>query len=159
MARIAGVDLPKDKRIEVALTYIYGIARPSANRILEKANINKDTKVNKLTEAEVVRICRERKVAVQTIKSLARGPWGVTPQNRNTWYQPLEEQEDQLQAIVQNALGNNADLVSIDGSVLATWRNSKASRRFDAKLFQSSMPDLYDKYVVESAGSRRFLIK
>jgi predicted phage-related endonuclease len=71
----------------------------------------------------------------------------------------LEEQEDQLQAIVQNALGNNADLVSIDGSVLATWRNSKASRRFDAKLFQSSMPDLYDKFVVESAGSRRFLIK
>jgi small subunit ribosomal protein S13 len=56
MARIAGVDLPKDKRVEVALTYIYGIARPSANKILEKANINKDTKVNKLTEAEVVRI-------------------------------------------------------------------------------------------------------
>jgi len=56
MARIAGVDLPKDKRIEVALTYIYGIARPSANKILEKTNINKDTKVSKLTEAEVVRI-------------------------------------------------------------------------------------------------------
>ena len=56
MARIAGVDLPKDKRVEIALTYIYGIARPSSNKILEKANINKDTKVNKLTEAEVVRI-------------------------------------------------------------------------------------------------------
>jgi len=56
MARIAGVDLPKDKRVEVALTYIYGIGRPSANKILEKANVNKDTRVNKLTEAEVVRI-------------------------------------------------------------------------------------------------------
>lgn len=56
MARIAGVDLPKDKRVEVALTYIYGIGRPSANKILEKANVNKDTKVHKLTEAEVVRI-------------------------------------------------------------------------------------------------------
>ncbi len=56
MARIAGVDLPKDKRVEVALTYIYGIGRPSANKILEKANIDKDTKVHKLTEAEVVRI-------------------------------------------------------------------------------------------------------
>ena len=43
---------------------------------------------------EVVRICRERNVAVQVIKSLARGPWGITPQNRNTWYQPLEEQAD-----------------------------------------------------------------
>jgi len=56
MARIAGVDLPKDKRIEVGLTYIYGIGRPSANRILEKANINKNTRVSKLTEAEVVRL-------------------------------------------------------------------------------------------------------
>jgi small subunit ribosomal protein S13 len=56
MARIAGVDLPKDKRVEIALTYIYGIGRPSSNKILEKASINKDTKVNKLTEAEVVRI-------------------------------------------------------------------------------------------------------
>lgn len=56
MARIAGVDLPKDKRVEIALTYIYGIGRPSANKILEKANVNRDTKVNKLTETEVVRI-------------------------------------------------------------------------------------------------------
>jgi small subunit ribosomal protein S13 len=56
MARIAGVDLPKDKRVEIALTYIHGIGRPSSDKILEKANINKDTKVNKLTEAEVVHI-------------------------------------------------------------------------------------------------------
>jgi small subunit ribosomal protein S13 len=56
MARIAGVDLPKDKRVEIALTYIYGIGRPSSNKILGKANIDKDTKVNKLTETEVVRI-------------------------------------------------------------------------------------------------------
>ncbi|OGP64121.1 MAG: 30S ribosomal protein S13 [Deltaproteobacteria bacterium RBG_13_47_9] len=56
MARIAGVDLPKDKRIEIALTYIYGIGRSSSNKILGKADINKDTKVNKLTESEVVQI-------------------------------------------------------------------------------------------------------
>ena len=56
MARIAGVDLPKDKRVEVALTYIYGIGRPSSNKILAKADINKDTQVSKLTEAEVVRL-------------------------------------------------------------------------------------------------------
>ena len=56
MARIAGVDLPKEKRAEVALTYIYGVGRPSANKILEKANVNKDTRVSKLTETEVVRI-------------------------------------------------------------------------------------------------------
>jgi small subunit ribosomal protein S13 len=56
MARIAGVDLPREKRIEVGLTYIYGIGRPSANKILEKAAINRDTKVNQLSEAEVVRL-------------------------------------------------------------------------------------------------------
>jgi small subunit ribosomal protein S13 len=56
MARIAGVDLPKDKRVEIALTYILGIGRPSSTEILAKAEINKDTKVNKLTETEVVRI-------------------------------------------------------------------------------------------------------
>ncbi len=56
MARIAGVDLPKDKRVEIALTYIYGIGRPSANQILQKANVDRDTKVNQLTESEVVRI-------------------------------------------------------------------------------------------------------
>jgi small subunit ribosomal protein S13 len=56
MARIAGIDLPKDKRAEIGLTYIYGIGRSSANKILEKANINKDAKVHQLTEAEVARL-------------------------------------------------------------------------------------------------------
>jgi small subunit ribosomal protein S13 len=56
MARIAGIDLPKDKRVEIALTYIYGIGRSSSNKILQRADIDKNTKVNKLTETEVVRI-------------------------------------------------------------------------------------------------------
>ena len=53
MARIAGVDLPRDKRIEVGLTYIFGIGRPRANEILLKAGVDKDTRVKDLTEAEV----------------------------------------------------------------------------------------------------------
>ena len=52
MARIAGVDLPKDKRIEIGLTYVYGIGRTSANKILEKTGINPDTRVKDLTEEE-----------------------------------------------------------------------------------------------------------
>ena len=56
MARIAGVDLPRDKRIEIGLTYVYGIGRPSANKILEKAKIDKDDKVNQLSETDVVRL-------------------------------------------------------------------------------------------------------
>ena len=56
MARIAGVDLPRDKRIEIGLTYVYGIGRVSATRILAEANINPDTRVRDLTDDEVKRI-------------------------------------------------------------------------------------------------------
>ena len=52
MARIAGIDLPKDKRIEIGLTYIYGIGRTSANKILKEVGINPDTRVKDLTEAD-----------------------------------------------------------------------------------------------------------
>ena len=56
MARIAGVDLPREKRIEIGLTYISGIGRVSANKILEAANVNPDTRVRDLTDEEVSRI-------------------------------------------------------------------------------------------------------
>lgn len=56
MARISGVDLPRDKRIEVALTYIYGIGRSTANEILAKANINPNTPVRDLTDEETGRL-------------------------------------------------------------------------------------------------------
>jgi len=52
MARIAGVDLPREKRVEIGLTYIYGIGKPTAKAILEKAGINPDTRVKDLTEDE-----------------------------------------------------------------------------------------------------------
>ena len=56
MARIAGVDLPNDKRIEIALTYIYGIGRTSADEIIAKTGINPDTRVKDLSEDEVAKI-------------------------------------------------------------------------------------------------------
>ena len=56
MARIAGVDLPRDKRIEIGLTYIYGIGRTSSNRILAEAGVNPDTRVRDLTSEEVKKI-------------------------------------------------------------------------------------------------------
>lgn len=56
MARISGVDLPRDKRVEIGLTYIYGIGRASSNRILSEANVNPDTRVKDLTDEEVARI-------------------------------------------------------------------------------------------------------
>ena len=56
MARIAGVDIPNNKRVEIALTYIYGIGRKSANDILAKTGINPDTRAKDLTEAEVAKL-------------------------------------------------------------------------------------------------------
>ncbi len=56
MARISGVDLPREKRVEIGLTYIYGIGRISSNRILKEANVNPDTRVRDLTDEEVSRI-------------------------------------------------------------------------------------------------------
>ena len=56
MARIAGVDLPREKRVEIGLTYIYGIGRTSSNRILEAANVDPSTRVRDVTDEEVKRI-------------------------------------------------------------------------------------------------------
>ena len=56
MARIAGVDLPRDKRVEIGLTYIYGIGRPTAMAILEKAGIDPNTRVKDLTEEDVAKL-------------------------------------------------------------------------------------------------------
>ena len=56
MARIVGIDLPRDKRVEIGLTYIYGIGRTSSNKILEAAKVNPDTRVRELTDDEVKRI-------------------------------------------------------------------------------------------------------
>ena len=56
MARIAGIDLPRDKRIEIGLTYIFGIGRTSATKILEEAKIDPNTRVKDLTEAEEAKL-------------------------------------------------------------------------------------------------------
>ena len=59
MARIAGVDIPNAKRVEIALTYIYGIGRKSANDILAKTGINPDTRAKDLTEDEIAKLREE----------------------------------------------------------------------------------------------------
>jgi small subunit ribosomal protein S13 len=65
LARIAGIDLPKNKRVEIALTYIYGIGRPTSKKILEEAQIPPDTKTDQLTEGQVAAI---RKVVDASIR-------------------------------------------------------------------------------------------
>ena len=70
-----------------------------------------------------------------------------------------EKEEEKLQVEIQKFMGVNSELVTLDGRVLATWKSSKGSMKFDAKLFEQSMPDVYKSYVREVAGSRRFLVK
>ena len=56
MARISGVDLPRDKRVEIGLTYIYGIGRTTSNKILQETGVNPDTRVKDLTEEDISKI-------------------------------------------------------------------------------------------------------
>ena len=56
MARIAGIDLPREKRVEIGLTYIYGIGKPTAQKILADTGVNPDTRVKELSEEEVNKI-------------------------------------------------------------------------------------------------------
>jgi small subunit ribosomal protein S13 len=56
MARIAGVDLPRDKRVEIALTYIFGIGKPTSQKVLAETGVNPDTRVRNLTEEELTRL-------------------------------------------------------------------------------------------------------
>ena len=67
MARIAGVDLPKDKRVEIGLTYVYGIGRTSAKKILEETGVDPDTRVKDLTEAEEAKLreCIDKQFVVE----------------------------------------------------------------------------------------------
>ena len=69
MARIAGVDLPREKRIEIGLTYVYGIGRVSATKILAEAGVNPDTRVRDITDDEVKRITE----AIETMGILVEG--------------------------------------------------------------------------------------
>jgi predicted phage-related endonuclease len=71
----------------------------------------------------------------------------------------LEEAEEELTAALQKRMQRAEQLVSIDGTILATWKGSKGSKRFDPKVFQQAMPEMYEKFCFEQPGSRRFLIK
>lgn len=76
-----------------------------------------------------------------------------------TQIKSAEVQEDALTAKLQAALGTAGELVTFDGRVLATWRNAKATTRFNAKALEDEMPEVYKKYSFDQPGSRRFLVK
>jgi len=93
---------------------------------------------------EVVRLCQERRAAVQTIKSIARGPWGTTPPNRNIWYQPLEEQKDIDQA-VHWVLGRGDVFLNTVGDVDLLPKVLDAANRFEKRPGQEEMEGLVQR--------------
>jgi aryl-alcohol dehydrogenase-like predicted oxidoreductase len=98
---------------------------------------------------EVVRICRERNAAVQTIKSLARGPWAITPQNRNTWYQPLEDQAD-IDKAVHWVLGRPDVFLNTVGDVGLLPKVLDAATRFSKRPAAEAMDEMMKRNKMSS---------
>ena len=121
MARIAGVDLPREKRVEIGLTYIYGIGRVSADRILAEANVNPDTRCRDLTDDEVKRISavidetqvvegdlrRQTALDIKRLQEIGcyRGIRFVVRKQR-----PMQEQEKVLRELLQTRRNNSWQL-------------------------------------------------
>ena len=71
----------------------------------------------------------------------------------------LEEHEEQLTKALMGFMTSHAEIIRMDGSVVATWKTAKSSMKFNPTLFQQAMPDIYKQFITEMPGSRRFLIK
>jgi len=71
----------------------------------------------------------------------------------------MEAVGETLELQIRNFMGDRGEIQSVDGSTLITWKSSKASKRFNSDLFKSAMPDIYDQFVMEMPGARRFLVK
>lgn len=71
----------------------------------------------------------------------------------------LEGEIEKMEVVIRNAMADKSELVTIGGETLVTWRSSKPTMRFSQDLFRQAMPDIYEKFVIEQPGSRRFLVK
>lgn len=98
---------------------------------------------------EAVRACRERNMAVQTIKSIARGPWGIIPQNRNTWYQPLEEQAD-IDRAVHWVLGHPGIFLITVGDVTLLPKVLDAAARYQRRPAPEEMDEMVKEKTISS---------
>ena len=71
----------------------------------------------------------------------------------------MEAAEEQIEVQVRNLMGEYQEIRGVDGTTLVSWKSAKSSKRFNSSLFQSAMPDIYDQFVMDTPGSRRFLVK
>jgi predicted phage-related endonuclease len=119
-------------------------------------------KANTLPEAETIEQTKliyptsteEQVVATQQMEQAVAQLKAIKGQIKE-----LEGAEEQIEVAIRNALGDKSAVVGVDGSTLVTWRSTKPSKRFASDLFKQAMPDIYEKFVMEMPGSRRFLVK
>lgn len=71
----------------------------------------------------------------------------------------LEAAEEQVEVAIRNLMGESQEIRTVDGQTLVTWKSSKSSKRFSSDLFKTAMPDIYEQFVIEQPGARRFLVK
>jgi predicted phage-related endonuclease len=71
----------------------------------------------------------------------------------------LETAEEQVEVAIRNLMGESQEIRTVDGQTLVSWKSSKSSKRFSADLFKTAMPDIYEQFVIEQPGARRFLVK
>jgi predicted phage-related endonuclease len=71
----------------------------------------------------------------------------------------LEGNLDKIESAIRGYMGSKAELVTMDGRMLATWKTSKGSKKFDSTAFKSKFPHIYEQFIFDTVGSRRFLIK
>ena len=100
-----------------------------------------------VSTAGVITATQQVEEAIQQIKALKKK------------IAELEAFEQDWEVQLRNYMSDNEEIRSVDGSTLVSWKSSKSSKKFDAKLFQQSMPDVYKSFCMESPGARRFLIK
>ena len=106
MARIAGIDLPREKRVEIGLTYIYGIGRPSATKILAQAGVNPDTRCRDLTDDEVKKIS-EVIDETMTVEGDLRREIAMNFRFVVRRQRPTQEQEKVLRELLQTRKNNS----------------------------------------------------
>lgn len=95
----------------------------------------------------VVTATRQMEYAIEQLKSL------------NTKIKEIETMKEEIELQIRNAMAENSEIRDMSGQTLVTWRNSKPTKRFSSDLFKSAMPEVYEQFVIDIPGSRRFLIK
>ena len=144
-------------------TFEFNISEAEKEEFIKKMSVYWGfVKANTLPEAETIEQTKliyptsieEQVVATQQMEQAVAQLKAIKGQIKE-----LEGAEEQIEVAIRNALGDKSAVVSVDGSTLVTWRSTKPSMRFASDLFKQAMPDIYEKFVMEMPGSRRFLVK